>query len=425
MKRIHLRLTWIVLFLISLIFSVYAQFSIQGQIRPRSEFRHGYRSPFDQNTQEAFFISQRSRLTLELGTPAYKMHVAIQDVRVWGEEAQLQDIPSQALHEAWIAIPLSKRLSLRAGRQELVYDDHRLLGNVNWTQQARSHDALVVQYQTSSFRLDMGGAFNNDAEKISRTPYTVVNYRTLGFLWIQWNAHPSLTLSWYSIHETFVDNGRVATNTQNRLTIGPHVIWSPGFLTTSISAFYQTGTTATDLPIRAYFLAWQIRKQWHRFTLFAGMDYISGQKSGVTNQYTAFHTLYATNHKFYGTMDYFLNIPKDTRYGGLVDSYLKFHYSPTDRFRLSLDTHYFRLASNAIFPSYPTNFLPVSLSPNLGIEFDFAVNLKIANGVMVQGGYSQMFGTDSFFTLKGGNKQATQNWAWLMLVVQTQPFEFQ
>ncbi|MEE8410627.1 MAG: hypothetical protein V3T05_13575, partial [Myxococcota bacterium] len=37
----------------------------------------------------------------------------------------------------------------------------------------------------------------------------------------------------------------------------------------------------------------------------------------------AFDTLFATNHKFYGAMDRFTNVPVDTKNGGLVDIAIK------------------------------------------------------------------------------------------------------
>ena len=64
-------------------------------------------------------------------------------MRVWGDEEQLQNIASVSAHEAWWEIDFNQCLSLKFGRQELVYDDHRLLGNVGCVHQARSHDAVL------------------------------------------------------------------------------------------------------------------------------------------------------------------------------------------------------------------------------------------------------------------------------------------
>ena len=49
---------------------------------------------------------------------------------------------------------------------------------------------------------------------------------------------------------------------------------------------------------------------------------LSGMKSG-DDKYKVFDTMFATNHKFYGFMDYFLNIPVDTDGRGLADFVVK------------------------------------------------------------------------------------------------------
>ena len=40
-------------------------------------------------------------------------------------------------------------------------------------------------------------------------------------------------------------------------------------------------------------------------------------------KYNVFNTLYATNHKYYGFMDYFIDIPRHTYGLGLIDIHAK------------------------------------------------------------------------------------------------------
>jgi hypothetical protein len=40
----------------------YAQFSVTGELRPRTEFRNGFKRLKSEGTDPAFFIEQRSRL---------------------------------------------------------------------------------------------------------------------------------------------------------------------------------------------------------------------------------------------------------------------------------------------------------------------------------------------------------------------------
>ncbi|MFW5738799.1 MAG: alginate export family protein [Myxococcota bacterium] len=69
-------------------------------------------------------------------------------------------------------------------------------------------------------------------------------------------------------------------------------------------------------------------------------EYLSGDGTpeGV------FDTLYATNHKFYGEMDFFLAIPANTAQLGLVDVGGRLGASATDEVALHADFHHLRSA---------------------------------------------------------------------------------
>jgi len=50
-----------------------------------------------------------------------------------------------------------------------------------------------------------------------------------------------------------------------------------------------------------------------------------------------------------------------------------------------------------------------------GVETDFIISYNITSEFNIQDGYSQMFSSEMLQTLKGGNRENTQNWAWIML----------
>ena len=142
-KKIYL-LTSLLLF--CLCATVRAQFTISGQLRTRTEFRNGQGTVQQSDTIPALFTSQRTRLNLGYSGYRYKIFTAIQDVRVWGQDASTTNRttsdPNDGLmiHEAWAEISLVdtgkviKNFTLKIGRQELLYDDSRLLGNLDWLQ---------------------------------------------------------------------------------------------------------------------------------------------------------------------------------------------------------------------------------------------------------------------------------------------------
>ena len=122
----------------------YGQLTLSGEFRPRTEFRHGYKSVADSDQQHAIFTNQRSRLNLYYKTEGYQVKLIFQDVRIWGSQKQLVSNLSNSnqsgvltgIHEAWGEAFLNKNWSLKFGRQEISYDDQRVFGANDWAQQA-------------------------------------------------------------------------------------------------------------------------------------------------------------------------------------------------------------------------------------------------------------------------------------------------
>ncbi len=83
-KKIYLP-TSLILFCIC--FTTQAQFTISGQVRTRTELRNGQGTVQAQDTVPALFTSQRTRLNLGYSGYRYKIFTAIQDVRLWGQDA--------------------------------------------------------------------------------------------------------------------------------------------------------------------------------------------------------------------------------------------------------------------------------------------------------------------------------------------------
>ena len=166
----------------------HSQFSLTGQLRTRTEIRDGLGNLALIDAKPAAFTSQRTRLSFGYKWDKVNMGVSVQDVRVWGQDASSisnSDGARLAIHEAWAEIVFAnvadtsfkfkalQNLSLKIGRQELVYDDVRLLGNLDWLQQGRRFDAVLLKAQHKGWALDIGGGFNqnNDAFGTNGTYY--------------------------------------------------------------------------------------------------------------------------------------------------------------------------------------------------------------------------------------------------------------
>jgi hypothetical protein len=169
-----------------------AQFSLIGQVRTRTEVRDGLGNLVLKGSKPAVFTSQRTRLTFGYKWDRVTFGASIQDVRVWGQDASSisnADGAKLMLHEGWADITLAnsadttvkfkavEQLSLKIGRQELIYDDVRLLGNLDWLQQARRHDMALLKMLHKGWQVDIGYAFNqnSDAFGITGTSYVPGN----------------------------------------------------------------------------------------------------------------------------------------------------------------------------------------------------------------------------------------------------------
>src|SRR4249919_3599073 len=71
-----------------------AQFVVSAELRPRLEFRDGYRTLPTEDSKPAAFVSQRSRLNVAYSQKKFSLKVSLQDVRTWGDEGQTQNVPS-------------------------------------------------------------------------------------------------------------------------------------------------------------------------------------------------------------------------------------------------------------------------------------------------------------------------------------------
>src|SRR3990167_6972985 len=163
-----------------------AQVTATGQIRERAEFRAGQGTLQKIGDEAAFFNSQRARLNLGYTGYRFKIYTSLQDVRVWGQDASsINRTTADAndgvlLHEAWAELNLVdttstiQNLSLKVGRQEVSYDDQKVLGGLDWLQQGRRHDAIIFKFANKGWIADVGAAFNQNKEQNVGTVYNGV-----------------------------------------------------------------------------------------------------------------------------------------------------------------------------------------------------------------------------------------------------------
>ncbi len=384
------------------------QFGMSAEIRPRFENRHGYKTLMPTNADGANFISQRTRLNFDYNNEKFKMRLSLQNVRVWGDVSTLSASDNaNAIHEAWAQVNFNPKLSLKLGRQEIVYDDHRIFGSVGWAQQARSHDAFIFKYLADdNNRIDVGFALNADAQDNVDNLYSnVAGYKAFQYVWYHGNFN-NLGLSFLLLN-TGVEY--LDTNTNQQIdyfqTIGSRFTYKKDKLFANAAVYFQTGKyTNTDVNAM-YYAANLGYKLSDEFKIGLGYEYLSGKDmDDTTAEINTFAPLFGTNHKFNGWMDYFyVGFGNPT---GLQDINATFAYSK-NRFSAKLIPHLFSAAANV----YNGTSL---MDANLGTEIDLNLGYKIAKDIKLNAGYSMMMATDTMEIIKSGDKDENNSWAWIM-----------
>tara|TARA_B110000240_G_scaffold89412_1_gene101570 strand:- start:62 stop:1336 length:1275 start_codon:yes stop_codon:yes gene_type:complete len=397
-----------------------AQFTLDGEFRPRTEYRHGFGSLIPDAAEAGFGISTRVRLNTSYMTDNYRVYVSLQDIMVWGENRQILPYDqnnSFAVFQAWAEIKLGENTSTKIGRQVLSYDDQRILGGLDWAQQGRNHDAALIKYKKDNFILDVALAFNQDYSHptgfvSAGTAYNTTgffSYKTMQMLYMKqkWEKMTGSLLLMNNGFQEF-DAANNADGVSNLQTLGTHLNYKNGSFGVAANAYLQSGQRQGAVDVKgAYLLGLDFSyKVSPKVGLGAGLESISGNDGGV-GETGAFFPLYGTNHKFNGFMDYFY-VGNHANSIGLVDLHVSANFKLNKSSSLMVKALNFR-GEQAL----------ASGEKSLGTEIDLVYKKKFKGYALVLG-YSQMFASDGMYELKGITESAAaglQNWAWAMLVI--------
>lgn len=401
--------------------SVVAQFIVGGQLLSRTEYRNGYGKLIGENQKPYFGIGQRARIHFQYYHEKIKFYSSVQDVRTWGSTSQANISDNLfSVHEAYAEILLGKLWLLKAGRQELNYDNVRFLGNLDWALQARSHDFALVKFERDQMKLHIGAGYNQAKEALAQEPYTISNqYKTAQLLRYENKLGP------VEVSFLFWNNGLEQDNLGNlkirfSQTVGfPIIKYSADNFIFSGFYYHQLGRDVVNNKINAHDASLQAshkiylnEEKGQQIQTTLGFEWLSGTSQQANdNVNRSFNPFYGTNHAHNGYMDFFYVGGRYVNSIGLQDYFLRFRFDPSQKLFLSLNTHQFLTAENA----YANN---VKLSKTLGTEFDFTIGFIANEVVSLQGGYAQLFASKTFETISGqGNAASLQNWVYVALLV--------
>ncbi|MFD0760859.1 alginate export family protein [Lutibacter aestuarii] len=392
------------------------QFDLSAELRPRYENKHGFGKLLQTDADGSNFVSQRTRLNFNFEQDKIKLGISLQNVRVWGDISTLgTDDNATMLHEAWAEALLSENISLKFGRQEIVYDDSRIFGNVGWAQQGRSHDAMLAKFKVSeNSKLDVGFALNSDSQSGVDNLYSnVAGYKTFQYAWF------NTKITKVGLSFLVLNNGVEFMEANNQKvdysqTLGSHIKYNEGKFSSDFSIYFQTGQLNGNDVSANYFAGNLKYKASTEFTLGIGAEYLSGKDmNDASSDVKSFNPLFGTNHKFNGWMDYFY-VGNHIGSVGLVDINGVVAYKK-DKFSATLVPHFFSSAADVYNGG-------TKVDNNLGTEIDLNLGYKIANNIMFNVGYSKMFAKEAMEVLKGGDKDENNSWAWIMFTFKPKLF---
>ena len=411
-----------VAFAISTVGSFAQELEVNLQIRPRFEYRNGFKELMKDGLYPTSFVSQRSRMNFFYKQEKFKANVSFQNVRVWGDVATTSpsDKNGIALFESWISYDFNTNWTAKFGRQVLSYDNQRILGGIDWLQQGQSHDAVLVTNKKNGYQLDFGAALNNNNEALYESAY-VTNYKNMQFIWFN-QKFSKLSMSFLALnngyqYENLIENKFQVAYLQ---TIGTYGKWDTSKFYGDFGLYAQTGEAAIANDkenVGAYYAGFNLGYKFTvPFKAELGFEYLSGKDQNDTNtKVKSFSPLFGTNHAFNGLMDNFY-VGNHKNSVGLQDVYAKFIYDK-NKWQVTLSPHLFYSAASVY------NMTTLEEQDNyLGTEIDVVGSYKLDKNFVISVGVSKMLGSDTMEVLKGGNNNTSSNWAWVMASFNPQLF---
>jgi hypothetical protein len=248
------------------------------------------------------------------------------------------------LHQAYLLVGNHKEfpLSLKIGRQELVYGDQRLLGNFRWNNNARTFDAAKLRWQNKFFGVDVftGGLVYNDDHNFNRSHIGADNFSGAYFNFPR-ISHNNIVESYLYSRNVTVRSATVDVDPfknpyagvaapfrnppkQDLYTAGLRIKSKPnayGPWDYCMELMHQFGDRATTGPTAlsaAVAVAPRLRQDANAAVVQGGYtwtestwqprigliySYASGSKNAAGSTSQTFQNMFATTHLHYGYMD--------------------------------------------------------------------------------------------------------------------------
>lgn len=403
--------------------------TLDANLMTRGELRYGgFPSAPEFAEDHAQFVMARTRLSVGYQRSFLEAKITAQHSGVWGQQGK----GAFNLSEAWAKLRANNGLFAIIGRQELAYDDERILGRNDWAMAANAHDAARLGYEGHGHKAHVILAFNQQAWNINGgTIYTTSSGA---------QVHRSMVTGWYhydfkriplGASLLFMDVGlqndqEEDPKVEHQQLLGGYVKYNPKRWNVEVAYYRQMGTDEFHIPIKAWMTSvkadYDPTRQWR---VTAGYDYLSGDPNPNVPQIgtfglaqhtvvRGFNTIYGSHHQFYGAMDFFY---VRAYYGGytpgLQNLYASTRFRPIQAIDCSAAYHFLLTAERID-----------GASRTLGHEMELTASYTPIKFVKISAGYTYMHGSSTLELLQRVKGKNHMHWAWLMLTVNPRILSF-
>jgi len=422
-------------------------FDVQNRLRLQvQENTFDFSNKVDSPTDDTFLL-QRFRLGLAVKPCDWiKTYVQGQDARAI--DTKTDNVPyvlgsegddSFDLRQAYAEVGNLKEfpVSLKVGRQELIYGDERLIGAFDWNNFSRTFDAVKLHYENTEQKFWADAFAGHVVNILGKGPngnYSFVfndsdwNDTFVG-LYAGMTRLPFQTAEAYFLYRNKTDNDPLYVNDngntarpydikQEIYTIGLRLKSTPGQLhgfDYELEGAYQWGRDGGRLTnsfpnsagVMLSHAAWALESRagytWNECPwkprLGVEFDVAAGDKNPADHSDQSFLNLFPTNHKFYGYMDLFA-------WKNVYDPSVSLKVTPYQDKTASwknlwaqLDFHSFWLytnedgwyRANAVTAVRPINAAATSAGTYCGSEIDLTVGCAPMKWVKLLAGYSHFW----------------------------------
>ena len=325
--------------------------SINGQVRLRTELDG---RDFSNSTHPLTFASSRIRLGVQKTfVKKLTLFIQIQDSRVFGSESStLSNSKNLDLHQGFVKLIklFNWDWTIQAGRFEMNYGTERFIGPVGWHYIGRSFDGIRFVIASKSFNLHLFGLtvkesvsyIGNAKPDIYPYPQEATPSQSIYGFWKETKLNDNNKLDVFGYWEINREKVREDTSKLNMPTVGTSYWGTFGKISVIGEAAYQFGDMAGK-DISANLISAIAFYKVGNTKLGLGIDLLSGTNpDDASTKMNSFQATYGTNHKFYGFMDYFINVPGNTMNFGLNDFYITSFFKPKNsKWGFGANIHHF------------------------------------------------------------------------------------